>query len=110
MGPAGSTTTTTAGPTTTTSPTFTPPTTRDARIDGCQRVKNKLRITYSWQFTGGVGWHAPSDYSAVAAGRHQDVIDVPRNAVTSITSVRVLDESGRAHDVVLQPVLSSSSC
>jgi hypothetical protein len=109
--PRSTTTTSTTAPSTpTTAPAFVAPTTSGARIDGCVRLKNRLRITYSWRFDGGIGWRAPSGYAATGGGRYQDVVDVPRRGNTSITSVQVLDGGGESHAVALQPALQSSDC
>jgi len=108
---SSSTTTTSASTSTTASPpTFAVPTTSGAQIEGCQRTKNTLRITYSWLFSGGVGWHAPAGYTAVGGGRYQDLVTVPRHTPSSIATVQVLDDGGSAHAVALHPVLQSSAC
>ena len=90
--------------------TFVAPTTSGARIDGCQRVKNQWRITYSWRFDGGTGWRAAAGYTATGGGRYQHVVDVPRTGTTLIATVQVLDQANRSHDVALRPVLSSDAC
>ena len=73
-------------------------------------MKNSRLITYSWHFEGGVGWHAPAHYTADGAGRYRDVLSVSGHRATTISSVQVIDQDGNAHDVLLQPALSTSSC
>jgi hypothetical protein len=100
------TTTTTAQP----PAAFALPSASDAVVEGCERVQNRLLITYSWRFEGGVGWHAPALYTDDGGGRYRDVISVLGHGATTVGSVQVIDEDGNAYNVPLQPALSTSTC
>ena len=105
---------TTAPSTTTVTPrpplAFALPSATGAVVEGCERVENRLLITYSWRFEGGAGWLAPALYTVDGAGRYRDVLSVPGQRATTIGSVQVIDQDGNAYDVLLQPPLSASPC
>lgn len=100
----------TTGTTTPQLPAFAPPTTAGAQIDGCTRDHNRTTVTFSWQFVGGAGWSPLPAYTSLGGGRYRHVVTVPAGKVSAITTVQVLDASGTAHGVALQPALSTASC
>jgi uncharacterized C2H2 Zn-finger protein len=102
--------TTTTPATTAPKASYVAPTTSSAHVDHCSRSKGDWIVTFSWKYVGGSAWKPLGTYKAVAGGRYQHTVSVPANRNTPITSVGVVDSTGKRHSVALSPALSAESC
>jgi hypothetical protein len=89
---------------------FSSPTTEGARIDSCSRVRNELRLTYSWTFAEGAGWTPLAAYTSMGGNRYQHTIVVKRGKAVAISWVYVADSTDATHAVALDPSLSTATC